>query len=188
MKSKIFLLVIATVAFSGCNKAQNATGSPTKKSEKVNASPQKKSTSQSAYKWFDTTWFEIEYPATFTAKGSLKSSTSTEGFDSAVFMSPDGKVQFYIFSPQWHGDYKDITLNSKTEIESARTHEKKGDTIITRWTIAAKDGSYKRSYEEMNFGSTINRVFGIKYASETDRKRYLPAYLRFKKSLLQYAD
>lgn len=49
------------------------------------------------YSNYKGAWFNIEYPASFKVENSLKSSTSSEGFDSAFFTSPDGKVQFYIF-------------------------------------------------------------------------------------------
>ena len=51
-------------------------------------------------KTFQGAWFEVKYPQDFKAKGSLASETS-DGFDSAIFTSPDGTVSFYVYSPQW---------------------------------------------------------------------------------------
>jgi hypothetical protein len=55
------------------------------------------------YKLYKGAWFDIMYPAGFTVRPSIKSSTSAEGYDSVFFASPDGKVEFYISSPQWRG-------------------------------------------------------------------------------------
>ena len=57
-------------------------------------------------------WFEIDYPKIFTVKPSIPSSTP-DLYDSAYFISPDKKVTFYVFSPQWSGDATDISLNKK---------------------------------------------------------------------------
>ena len=52
-------------------------------------------------KTYETSWFSAAYPTSFFVKGSLPSTTDEEGFDSALFTSPDGEVEFYVFSPQW---------------------------------------------------------------------------------------
>lgn len=75
---------------------------------------------------------------------SQKSSTSKEGFDSALFTSPDEKVQFYVFSPQWSGEARDISLKN-SEIKTEETSKVENGLQIKRWTIKAKDDSYFRS-------------------------------------------
>lgn len=71
-------------------------------------------------KTFNGAWFDINYPSNFLAKGSLKSSTS-DGFESAVFKSPDNLVEFYVFSPQWNGEAIDILIDSKEKITSSKS-------------------------------------------------------------------
>ena len=140
------------------------------------------------FKKFSGAWFDIEYPADFKAENSLKSSTGSEGFDSAIFTSPDGKVQFYVFSPQWSGDPIDIKVKAGERITET-AEEKENGLFVKRWTVQANDGSYSRSYEETSeTKSNVNKVFGIKYVSEADLENYRSEYLHFKNSLEQYAD
>lgn len=143
---------------------------------------------KNSYKTFKGAWFEIEYPENFKAEGSLKSSTSDEGFDSATFTSPDGKVQFYVFSPQWNGQPKDISLQPNEKLVE-KTEENKNTILVKRWTIVANNGSYNRSYEErIELENNINTIFGVKYSSKSDLEKYKEQYLEFKKSLQQFAD
>ena len=141
-----------------------------------------------SYSTFKGAWFDIEYPSTFKAENSLKSYTNSEGFDSAVFTSPDGKVQFYVFSPQWSGEPTDIKVVEGERIKET-SEEKKNGLFVKRWTVEANDGSYRRSYEETSENvSHTNKVFGVKYATEADLEKYREEYLHFKNSLIQYAD
>lgn len=131
-------------------------------------------------------WFSIDYPAGFRVKPSLKSS-SGQGYDSAFFVSPDGRVEFYVYSPQWSGKPIDAALNAKTErIVSKKVSVRKSSTI-TWTTITAKGGSYTRSLVDTIDDST-RLVFGIKYSSSKSYGKYKKSYLAFKKSLRQYAD
>ncbi|AZI20059.1 hypothetical protein [Chryseobacterium taklimakanense] len=142
----------------------------------------------STYSTYKGAWFDIEYPAIFKVENSLKSSTSSEGFDSVFFTSPDGKVQFYIFSPQWSGKPGDIKIQENEKMLETKAETQNG-IFINRWTVAAKDGSYFRSFEESSeIEGKINKVFGIKYASKEDLERYREEYLHFKNSLKQFAD
>lgn len=140
------------------------------------------------YKKYSGAWFDIDYPSSFKAENSQKSETNVNGYDSATFSSPDGKVQFYIFSPQWSGVPEDIVLKS-SEIQTDSSSKVENGLEVKRWTIAAKDGSYFRSYESTSETKlNINKVFGIKYASEKELDKYKEEYLHFKKSLEQFAD
>lgn len=140
------------------------------------------------YAKYKGAWFEIEYPKNFTVKNSQKSSTRVDAFDSALFSSPDGKVQFYVFSPQWSGEAKDIALKA-SETQTPPTTQIENGLEVKRWTIQAKDGSYLRSYESSSeTGSKINKVFGIHYSTEKDLEVYRSQYLHFKNSLEQFAD
>lgn len=132
-------------------------------------------------------WFRINYPSTFTAKSSLKS-TSAGGYESARFISPDRLVEFYVFSPQWSGDPKDIALKPNEKLAETRSQTKESQ-ISTWWKITAKDGSYSRSYYEKK-DTLLNTkyVFGIKYSNQKAYMRYQKKYAAFKSSLIQYAD
>ena len=136
-------------------------------------------------KTFQGAWFEISYPYNFKAIGSLKSTTA-DGYESAFFRSPDGSVEFYIFSPQWRGDYSDISLKANEKVQATET-KTKGNKTITYWTIADKNLKYTRSYQEISHEST-NWVVGIKYKDQTAFNKYKPMYLKFKASLKQFAD
>lgn len=141
------------------------------------------------YSTYKGAWFDIEYPSDFKAENSQKSSTSSEGYDSAIFTSQDGKVQFYVFSPQWSGEPTDISLDKNNEEQIDFSEEKKGDITIKRWLIEANNGSYHRAYEEtIDKLSNTNKVFGIIYSPDHYKDEYREEYLHFKKSLKQYAD
>ena len=178
-----FLLIISCTKTSE-TKNLEVLGKKIDSSQKVDipASPQK---TPPTYKKFKGAWFDIEYPDTFKAENSLRSSTNS---DSAIFTSADGKVQFYVFSPQWSGEPTDIKVKAGEKI-SATSEEKKNGLFVKRWTVEANDGSYSRAYEETSENvSHTNKVFGIKYASKADLERYREEYLHFKNSLIQYAD
>jgi len=137
---------------------------------------------------FEGAWFEVDYPAGFEARPSLESD-SAEGPDSAFFASPDGTVEFYVFSPQWGGEPTDIALDPETETLAAERVLREGP-ITKRWyTIAAKDGAYQRSYLTVSDDrGPSSWTIGRRYASAADLRRYDPEYLAFRESLRQYAD
>jgi hypothetical protein len=149
-------------------------------------------------------WFDVAHPSTFTAR--------KEGMDEASFISPDGTVEFYVYSPQWSGDpvwymqsQANETLESDTSTEDLNppntnqygtTYYKK---VFRYITFTAKDGSYKRSLvsitagwvikpEDTDFSSKTHLVFGITYKDKASYDKYLGDYQMFKKSLVQYAD
>lgn len=133
-------------------------------------------------------WFEVKYPSNFTARPSQRSS-SASGFDSAFFTAPGGSVEFYVFSPQWNGEPGDIALDSRFEVSVSQTTQRSGSKIVRRATIRARDGSYTRSFEDIEDTATnTRRVFGIKYANQAAYNRYRQTYLTFKQSLTQFAD
>jgi hypothetical protein len=149
-----------------------------------------------AGKWltYKGAWFEIQYPSTFKVKPGQKSATSTQGYDSVYFISPDKNVTFYVFSPQWQGKIRetDIELDPHREelIEQNLTHEKDqmGNVKTIRMvSVKAKDNSYLRAFRDET-SDTARLVFGIKYESKEFYNKYYNDYLLFKKSLKQYAD
>jgi hypothetical protein len=144
----------------------------------------------SAYqgKWlsYKGAYFEIKYPAGFRVRPSQR---SDENPDSAFFTAPDGSVEFYVFSPIWNGDPRDIEINEAIESYVSQDMQEKGGIKIRRVTIRAKDGSYLRSVEDTENTNTNNRtVFGIKYRNQDAYNKYRQTYLTFKKSIKQFAD
>ena len=139
------------------------------------------------YNKFSGAWFDIKYPANFEPEilSYSKSKFGSNGqkqADAVIFRSPDGKVEFYIFSPQWGGDAPWIDLNSKTErIASKEIKKSQRDNGAYTWvTIQAKDGSYSRSYQEfISENNGIHWVVGIKYASQSAFNDYRKSYLFF---------
>ena len=137
---------------------------------------------------FSGAWFDVSYPAGFTARPSLKSSTA-EGYDSAEFISPDGTVSFYVFAPQWSGTPADIARIPNREQLVTEQKSQVRDREIRWFTIAARDGSYRRSYQEtVARQGSVKTIVGIKYRNEKARLRYQKAYEQFRKSLQLYAD
>lgn len=133
-------------------------------------------------------WFTISYPLEFIVHPSMKSSTAgVKGYDSAFFASPDHKIEFYIYSPQWSGEPTDVALKPNFEkLISTKTVKAKDKT--TTWTaISAKNGSYTRSLLDIK-DSSIRKVFGIKYTDPKTLAKYKKYYQKFKESLVQYAD
>lgn len=140
------------------------------------------------------TWFDIEYPQNFTAR-------PTTPTNEAFFTSPDGTVEFFVYSPLWSGNPETyLTIAPIEKVVSEKTDEVKesersgqfGDKIVRWVTIKAKDGSYYRSFvsikEQVGTGSDLHHVFGIKYQDNESYEKYREAYVAFKKSLRQYAD
>jgi hypothetical protein len=136
---------------------------------------------------FQGAWFQIQYPSHFIATGSMKSLTA-DGFDSAVFTSPDKQVEFYVFSPQWEGEANDIKLHLHEKISSSKT-QISGATEITWWTIVSLNGSYQRSYiQKTNTAYHTTCVFGIKYRNAKVLDVYKKEYASFKSSLQPFSD
>jgi hypothetical protein len=136
-------------------------------------------------------YFEIKYPADFKAR-ALDASKPKES-SAASFSSPDGAIEFYIFSPQWGGDAPGIALNPASETETSRKSEKGKSSGVegayTWTTIAAKDKSYTRTYQYfLATDSSIHWVIGMKYKSDAVLQQYKAPYAKFKASLKQLAD
>jgi len=135
-------------------------------------------------------WFDIKYPKGFTARPTVSMT------DEAYFLSPDGSVEFFVFSPLWAGDPSEyLNIPSTEELVSEKTDESGLDlnNKIVRWvTVKAKDGSYYRSFvsikNQVGTGSDLHHVFGIKYQNNIAYEKYKDAYATFKNSLQQYAD
>jgi hypothetical protein len=137
---------------------------------------------------FKGAWFEVAIPDGFKAISSLKSTTA-DGYESAFFRSPDEKVEFYIFSPQWNGEPTDIKLDESKEKPITSETKSSGSNDITWYSIKANDNSYTRAYQDTKSkDGSIRWVVGIKYADQQSYDKYKTQYLDFKKSLVQFAD
>ena len=142
--------------------------------------------SQGKWLTYKGAYFAIKYPAGFRVRPSQR---SDENPDSAFFTAPDGSVEFYVFSPIWNGEPRDIEIKEATESYASQNTQTRNGIKIRRVTIRAKDGSYTRSFEDTENTKTNNRtVFGIKYRDQNAYNSYRQTYLTFKKSIKQYAD
>ncbi len=142
-------------------------------------------------KWptFKGAWFEVKYPSGFSVRRSLQRASSTDSCDSAFFKSPDGAVEFYVFSPQWNGNPTDIAINPQTEKYIAQSAGTVKGIRTIRVTIKAKNGSYLRSFVDVeNKTENTRLVFGIKYKTQKAYAKCKSDYIKFKGSLTQYGD
>lgn len=143
---------------------------------------------KSAFELYKGGWFEIEYPKEFTVKPSL-ASNMPDKYDSVYFESPDGKVKFYVYSPQWSGEATDISRTASLEIEKDTKVEKKNGITNKWYTYEKKDGTGFRSYQEtINEAGPTKHIIGFEYSDREAYKKYRDAYMKFKKSLKQFAD
>lgn len=144
--------------------------------------------SQSAMRNYSGGWFDVRYPASFTARGSIVTTSGETGkFDSARFTSPDGKVTFYVYAPQWRGDPTDIDLGPD-EREGSREVKRTKKNTVTFWTIVARNGATRSYQKTEEHASNTSWVVGIEYADQASYQRYRQQYLQFKQSLRLHAD
>ncbi len=138
---------------------------------------------------FNGAWFEIQYPEDFKAEPSMKSTTNVSGHDSAFFISPSKEVSFYVFSPQWNGTPTEILLKEEKETQVSNNKTEKDGVITIDCTIAAKDGSYTRSFVDVeDTNSNTRKVFGISYRDQKGYDAFKDRYTRFRDSLVQFGD
>ncbi|MEQ1515309.1 MAG: hypothetical protein ABL931_02330 [Usitatibacteraceae bacterium] len=136
-------------------------------------------------------YFEVQYPAKF--KAAPLEGTKPRESKGATFTSPDGTMTFYLFSPQWAGEAPGIALDASRETEISRKSDagkSSGVAGTYTWTtIAAKDKSYTRTYQDfLASDGSIHWVMGMKYRDDAALQKYKAAYGRFKASLRQFGD
>ena len=136
-------------------------------------------------------WFKVDYPASFSVVNRQASSSFPGHYEAASFVSPDGLVEFYVFSPQWQGESEWVKpLAGEREVD--RSTEESESRCVTHVTLVGPDESYRRSWVEvvelLDGEPNTNHVLGIKYASPAAHDKHRRLYLRFKASLVQYAD
>lgn len=136
----------------------------------------------SRWKLYKGEWFDIRYPAGFTT-------VKTGEEDGVAFRSPDGDVEFYVFSPLWNGTSLVARQHDVKEDVETMTEERSGSAVVRRFTYVAKDGTFRRSFEDTEDTTHNTRhIFGVRYRSLSALARYRTSYLRFKESLQQYSD
>ena len=124
--------------------------------------------------------FSIKYPPSFTARAGTP--------ESAFFQSPDGLVEFYVYSAYFTAESNEYKIIRDKEICVAYEVQKGKLETITYVTLKVKDGSYLRSYADILSHASGRRVFGFRYHDQKAYGDYRPVYLRFKVLLDQYAD
>ena len=149
---------------------------------------------------YQGTWFTIDYPNTFTATPTgpteLYNGIEMVKTDEARFLSKDGSVEFYVYSPLWGGKPDYTFIKDSEELIDQKEVATPGagfEKSLTEWvTVKAKDNSYYRSYvhtrKQIDTGSEYTYTFGIKYSDRDSYNTYKDAYVAFKKSLVQYSD
>ncbi|MGE5532662.1 MAG: hypothetical protein ACM3VW_11160, partial [Bacteroidota bacterium] len=106
--------------------------------------------------------------------------------DGASFLSPDGQVEFYVYSPQWRGQSQWLFKRQGEKAGTKSTQSSK-TTSITYMTFTGP--GYTRAYADYKSTDGSTRWgLGIKYKSQAAYNAYRPLYLKFKQSLKQYAD
>jgi len=137
---------------------------------------------------FEGAWFRISYPDGFVASGSLPSTTN-DGFDSAFFRDPVGRIEFYVYSPQAGGTATDIAPDAARETLVATEGSRSADRTFRWTTYATNDGTHFRSIEEMRTTDRLQvRVFAIRYRSTDDLAAFRKDYMDFKQSFQAFAD
>jgi hypothetical protein len=137
------------------------------------------------FKTYQGAWFAVRYPASFTIKPQQKSA-SAEGYDAVSFISPDGLVEFYVYSPQWSGEPQWIHRRQGETQTSYSRETARSRTIIN---VTRQGPGYTRSYADYRDAMCGTRwVFGYQYRNQAAYNKYRAQYLRFKQSLQQYAD
>lgn len=148
---------------------------------------------ENTLKTYAGAYFEVSHPQDFVAVEINQ--------NEAAFTSPDGMVEFFVYSPLWSGKpenyleiYQDEELVNRTSKKTIKDNVYQ-DHIQIEWvTIKANDSSYTRSYMHRRschsdgFVDCLSLVFGIKYKDQKAYDQYRDTYIKFKNSLTQSAD
>ena len=205
--NKFYLLLIPITLFLSCTNEQNDSNDSAIENtmqyasidtiiEVTETQLEEIETWDGDYTAFNGNYFSILYPSNFTADpiGPKDQMDDYEFIqtDEATFTSPDGAVEFFVYSPLWGGEpeyYLEFLENEEiTEEKETTETDEYGFTKTIQWmTFADKDGAYSRSYVSTETESTF-LVFGIKSINEAAYEQYKERYLKFKESLEQYAD
>jgi hypothetical protein len=143
---------------------------------------------------YNGAWFSIDKPSGFTKTNITSTEViddyTYENADEANFISADGSVEFFVYSPQWGGEptnYLEKWAGETIEVNKTEAEEVMPSNVHRWITFNGVDGSYTRSVYSQKSEST-HLVFGIKFKDATSYELYQKEYELFKKSLEQYAD
>lgn len=143
---------------------------------------------QAQTKKFKGSYFDVSYPANFTATKCADANNCNE----VTVTSPDKLVSFYVYAPQWNGTPNMQMLTTEKEVSREVKVVNQGtfqEQTITQITYAANNGSYTRSfYDVENKELNTRTTFGIQYRNMAAYNKYKAQYVAFKKSLGHYAD
>ena len=132
-------------------------------------------------------WFKVSVPPGFrTEARELRMAGDRKEFDGVSCYSPDGAVEFYVYSPQWSGTPKWISKRAGEKQISVST-EGAGAKKITYLTLKGPKG-YRSYADTRNSQLNTRVVFGFAYRNQAAYKKYRPMYMKFKQSLVQFAD
>ncbi len=149
---------------------------------------------------YNGNWFSISYPKMFKAQ-PIEPVIFINNYiyvetDEASFSSENEEVEFFVYSPQWGGNpHAYLKATNREEIISKEEESNQGDfdeenaSEYTTSYITFKEvsGKYTRSVVSIKTATT-HLVFGIKYKNLKSYNKYKEDYLKFKTSLIQYAD
>jgi len=187
-KVPVALLLLAPLSlmvlpFVGCAKAPNGQPAPLQP-----AAPPSAPEPTPARNWlpYAGAFFEIQYPEGFTVGAQERSLSSPDSFDGASFVSPDGQVEFYVFSPQWSGQSAWINPRAGEKVVEDR-NETQGEETIRHVTLEGPKG--RRSYKLVrNQTDHTMHILGISYRNPEALERYAVDWERFRGTLRQFAD
>ncbi len=145
--------------------------------------------SPSGFEKYKGRFFDVEYPANFTLLSEEvfdePNPESYPGTDGITVQSPDGRLEFYVYSPLCSGnpewkETRDGEGEGEVTVEEAENH------LITRGSFVSS--KYTRFFEERKgkYDMPCISVFGLKYTNAADYEPFKQDYLHFKNSLLQY--
>ncbi len=131
------------------------------------------------------TYFTISYPSGFKILNPCKDPNYC---NELTVQSPDKAVEFFVYAPQWNGNPNaDVKAGEKEA--SRKVTKQKGGIVMTEVTINATNGSYSRSYVDIeNTELNTRKCFGVKYTNMVAYNKYKAQYIAFKQSLEQFAD
>jgi hypothetical protein len=142
-----------------------------------------------AWRTYTGAWFKVKVPPGFRVEArELRMAGDRREFDGVSCTSPDGKVEFYVYSPQWSGTPKWIALRAgEKRVDSSV--ESGAKRTVTYVTIKGPGGRYTRSYADTRGKQDGTRtIYGFQYRDQATYRKYRPPYMQFKKSLVQFAD
>jgi len=154
---------------------------------------------ESAPRLYRGGWFVIAYPGDFRVEERERSASlgpESDRYDGVAFVSPDGKVEFYVFSPQWGGtsEYETILPNEEVlEVDETgdlgQVEKGEEDRYVKSVLIADRSDRYFRTFRKtVEIAGSVSWLVGVKYRSPEDYERYREEYQAFTASLVQYAD